>query len=260
MCAIINFWRELDINNGQELIHPQDLQILENVNRINLNFNNYVGNCDNLFGDNYQLHTGLIPVPYAGDIRRARIYLLMLNPGFHPNDYYSENYCENYRNALIQTLRQENINNAFPFHYLNPEFIHTSGGEYWFNKFRDIIIQFSSELNLPYDISISFISQNICALELFPYHSINFQINQNIINECPSINMIRGFVNNLLENRENILIECLRQPENWNLNGINDERLHILPPALRQNVSFRTYSELGQRIYQKLVEIYNDND
>lgn len=75
MCEIIDYWRQLEFNNGNELIHPNDNQILGNVNRINLDFNNYIGNCDNLFGNNLQLHTGLIPVPYSGDIRKARIYI-----------------------------------------------------------------------------------------------------------------------------------------------------------------------------------------
>ncbi len=41
--------------------------------------------------------------------------------------------------SKINSLRQEEINDDFPFHYLNPEFCHTSGGNYWFKKFNDII-------------------------------------------------------------------------------------------------------------------------
>ena len=98
-------------------------------------------------------------------------------------------------------------------------------------------------------------SGNICTLELFPYHSINFGLNQQIINDCSSINQIREFVNQLLNGQRDILIECLRQPENWNLNGVNDDRLHILPPRLRQSASFKTTGELGTRIYNKLIQI-----
>jgi hypothetical protein len=259
MCLIIDYWRQLEINNGHELIHPHDAQILGNVNRINFDFANYFGNCDNLFGNNLQLHTGLIPVPYSGDIKNARIYLLMINPGFHHNDYYSENHCQNYRDALIHSFRQENINNNFPFHYLNPEFCHTSGGDYWFKKFHDIIIQLTNNVdNYNYEDSIRLISRNICTLELFPYHSINFGLNQQIINGCSSINRIRHFVNQLLDGQRDILIECLRQPENWNLNGRNDDRLHILPSQQRQSASFKTTGELGIRIYNKLIQIANE--
>ncbi|MGI6311486.1 MAG: hypothetical protein ACOXZU_08135 [Bacteroidales bacterium] len=260
MCQIIDYWRQLEINNGESLIHPADSQILENVNQVNLDFANYIGgNCDNLFGDNFQLHTRLIPVPYSGDIRNARIYLLMINPGFHHNDYYSENHCQNYRNALINSLRQEEINDDFPFHYLNPEFCHTSGGNYWFKKFNDIIIQLTNNVaDYSYRDSIRLISRNICTLELFPYHSINFGLNQQIINDCSSINQIRRFVNQLLNGQRDILIECLRQPGNWGLNEIVDDRLHILPPQLRQSISFNPANGLGARIFNKLVEIANE--
>lgn len=261
MSSIIEYWRQLEINNnGQELIHPEDSQILENINRVNLDFANYIENCDNLFGDNFQLHTGLVPVPYSGDVKNARIYLLMINPGFHHNDYYSENHCQNYREALIHSLRQENMNTDFPFHYLNPEFCHTSGGGYWFKKFNDIIIKLTNNVaNYTYEDSIRLISKNICTLELFPYHSINFGLSNQIINNCSSVHRIRGLVNQLLNGQRDILIECLRQPENWNLNGVNDNRLHILPSRLRQSASFKTTTgELGKRIYNKLIQIANE--
>jgi hypothetical protein len=32
-------------------------------------------------------HTGLLPMPYTGDLARAKIHLLLLNPGFRPLDY-----------------------------------------------------------------------------------------------------------------------------------------------------------------------------
>src|SRR4051794_21540448 len=35
-------------------------------------------------------HLGLIPIPYVGDIQRAVIYVLLLNPGFSPDDYFGE--------------------------------------------------------------------------------------------------------------------------------------------------------------------------
>lgn len=258
MCEIINYWRQLNIDNN-ELIHKNDIQILSNVNHINLDFDNYTANPDNLYGDNFLLHTGLIPVPYSGDIQNARIYLLMINPGFHNNDYYSEHYCNDYRQSLVNSLRQENRDENYPFHYLNPIFCHTSGGDYWFKKFRDIIINLTQNIiNYFYEDVIKLISGNICTLELFPYHSVNFRLNQQIINNCPSINQIRQFVQELLNNQRDILIECLRQPENWNLNGVNDERLNILPSRQRQSASLRTTGELGTRIYNKLIQIANE--
>jgi hypothetical protein len=37
-----------------------------------------------------RLHLGLLPQPFFGDLRRASIYVLLLNPGLGPDDYYDE--------------------------------------------------------------------------------------------------------------------------------------------------------------------------
>ncbi len=36
------------------------------------------------------LHTGLLPMPYIGYLKKASIFILTLNPGLKPLDYYSE--------------------------------------------------------------------------------------------------------------------------------------------------------------------------
>ncbi|MEN7547845.1 hypothetical protein AAG747_07990 [Rapidithrix thailandica] len=259
MCAIdiINYWRNLDINNDNYL-HNDDIDILQNVDQVNLNFQQYVENPNNLFGNNFQLHTGLMPVPYTGNLRDARIYLLMVNPGFHHNDYYSENSVIEYRTALARNLRQENLDENFPFLYLNPQFCHTSGGEYWLKKFNSLIEGLKDRLgnNYSYDNILSLISRNICILELFPYHSINFKLSQRVINNCPSVKRIRQFVDSIINNNErDILIACLRQPNNWGINENNNDHLYILPPHQRQSASLKTSGTLGSMILNRLIEI-----
>ena len=52
--------------------------------------------------------------------------------------------------------------------YLNPEFCHTSGGDYWFKKFNDIIIQLTNNVaNYRYEDSIRLISRNISCATFF---------------------------------------------------------------------------------------------
>ena len=53
-----------------------------------------------------RLHLGLIPVPFIGDMLNASIYVLMLNPGLGPGDYF-EYKVPRLRQALIDNLRQE---------------------------------------------------------------------------------------------------------------------------------------------------------
>jgi len=40
--------------------------------------------------DDTRLHIGLTPQPYFGDLHRATIFLLMMNPGLSAADYYAE--------------------------------------------------------------------------------------------------------------------------------------------------------------------------
>ena len=37
-----------------------------------------------------KLHLGLLPQPFFGDVQNASIYVLLLNPGIGPSDYYGE--------------------------------------------------------------------------------------------------------------------------------------------------------------------------
>src|SRR6266542_3172657 len=37
-----------------------------------------------------RLHLGLLPQPFCGNLRRATIYILLLNPGLGSTDYYGE--------------------------------------------------------------------------------------------------------------------------------------------------------------------------
>ena len=76
MDELINFWRNLDLNN-RPFIRNYDLDALAGVNQVNLDFDQFVANPDNLFGDNFKIHTGLLPVPYTGNFQNARILLLM---------------------------------------------------------------------------------------------------------------------------------------------------------------------------------------
>lgn len=253
MEELINFWRQFQPNdNGGQLIHLGDLNALNDVDMQYFTFHDYVNNPDNLFISNTIIHSGLIPVPYSGDLTNAEIFILMINPGFDHNDYYSETIPE-YRNALISNLHQENLNEDYPFFYLNPLFCHTSGGAYWLKKFNNIIKTLYQQ-GYGYEQILSLISKNTCVLELFPYHSKNFNISNIILNNCASVSLIRDFVQSIIEN--NKLVICLRQPNNWHINQNNAQNLHILPANQRQSASLNVNEgNVGQIIYNNLIDI-----
>jgi hypothetical protein len=52
------------------------------------------------------LHLGLLPMPFVGDLLGARAYVLLLNPGLDPLDYYAEFSASDYGAALLANLGQ----------------------------------------------------------------------------------------------------------------------------------------------------------
>ena len=80
-----------------------------------------------------RLHLGLIPVPFIGDMLNASIYVLMLNPGLGPGDYF-EYKVPRLRRALIDNLRQKRRRGVMPFVFLDPRFAWHGGFGYWDRK------------------------------------------------------------------------------------------------------------------------------
>jgi len=273
MEELINFWRQLNLKR-RPFIHKEDRDNLLNVGREDLTFQRYISNAENLFISNTKIHSGLIPVPYTGNLKSAQIFLLMINPGFHHNDYYSET-INDFKQALINNLRQENIDDNYPFVYLNPKFCHTSGGEYWLRKFDNIIEKL--KVTLPrstYEEILKLISRNICSLELFPYHSKNFKIGKKTLGNLESVKRIKGFLKIKIENNKHgVILSCLRRPKDWDIpstagkelkdqNSIDlphrSSRVYILPSTKRQSASLKTDGELGGMIFNRLKEIFQE--
>ena len=89
-----------------------------------------------------RLHLGLLPMPFIGDIRHASIYVLSLNPGLGPHDYFGESQVSDYRNALLANLQQRFDGKGPPFLFLDPRHSWHGGFRYWHGKLAKIILCF----------------------------------------------------------------------------------------------------------------------
>ena len=69
-----------------------------------------------------RLHLGLLPQPFCGDLRSASVYVLLLNPGLGPSDYFAEYEGPGFRDAWLANLRQDFTDVRFPFVFLDPQF------------------------------------------------------------------------------------------------------------------------------------------
>ena len=115
-----------------------------------------------------KLQLGLIPMPYTGDLRKASIFILMLNPGFNAKHHFAE-ANPNFRRALIKNLYQQNLNKDFPFMSLNPQFAWHS--DYWTRRFQKILEKLIEKKNITYREALKVIAKKVACLQYVPYHS-----------------------------------------------------------------------------------------
>lgn len=215
---LINFWRNCPTEKPPYIAPPDEPMLSKSQISIFTSYNSYIEN--NIYGDNQDksLHVGLLPIPYVGNLDNATVYILLLNPGLGPTDYYGEYKSNDFRQMHLQNLRQEK-GLKFPFHFLNPKFSWHGGFDYWHKKLGDIAHQIHQIKKLSYLESLEFLSQRIVCLELIPYHSKSFGVSS-LINKLPSSKIMKAYVKNFLfekAEREEITIIVTRSARNWDI-------------------------------------------
>lgn len=124
-----------------------------------------------------KLHLNIIPEPFLGDIENAKVYVLMANPGFGPEDYFAGEANQYFRERLKENLRGKARNHPFPFLYLDPQLSWRGGFTWWERKFRSILDAVRKKQGCGYADALQVLAKCVAALELVPYHSANFDTN-----------------------------------------------------------------------------------
>lgn len=173
-----------------------------------------------LFGDPYdkKIHIGLKPVPYVGNLNKASIFLLMLNPGLSTSDYIEDNtpvFNELYNNNIRQI-----DNEIFPFFIINPKLCFHSGYKYWTKKLRAVIEKIKKSENISWLEAQKKISKKIAVLELIPYHSKSFRLSDKVIERMTSVRDIKNYVKKRLVPKardHKCLIIVMRSSKKWDI-------------------------------------------
>lgn len=166
------------------------------------------------------LHPGLLPVPFMGDLQRARIYLLMLNPGFRPASYYAEEQSAEYRQALLRNLRQEHGGELYPFVSLDPQFAWHGGFTYWHTRLGPWAAELSLQRGCSHQEALSVLARSICVLQLVPYRSSRFGLPVRVVKQLASVRLALEYVRDALVPRAQAgeaLIVATRSGEHWRL-------------------------------------------
>src|SRR6266516_3248053 len=107
---IVEIWNRLPLGSPP-FIHPDDRPILERNRQTfsdtKLDFDNFVKS--ERFGafEDHRFHLSLLPVPYIGNLIKADIFILLLNPGFDFIDYFAEWRMAEFKSSLEKNLRQD---------------------------------------------------------------------------------------------------------------------------------------------------------
>ncbi len=125
----------------------------------------------------YRFNLQTPPLPFIGDPMTAKVILLQLNPGsdFSPGFIEPNEILEH---QIFPTLDQDNRNNIihrygeFPFYYLNPAHRLISGFRYWSRIFSPMISDIQDYQR---------IANNVSCLEYLPYHSVQAQALNSIL-------------------------------------------------------------------------------
>ena len=141
-----------------------------------------------------RLHLGLLPQPFIGDVRNASVYVLLLNPGLAPSDYYGEYEVQEYRAALSANLKQRSSDGAIPFLFLDPRFAWHGGFTWWHGKLAKVIAQLSIAWDVSFAEARARLGSALASIELIPYHSAAFRDQGGWLKELHSVTLARAFV------------------------------------------------------------------
>lgn len=191
-------------------------------------------------------------MPYLGEVRHADIFILSLNPGFKPADYFAEYCVPSFRERRKRNLHQKQKACRFPNMSLDPAFSWHS--KYWLDKLRDLATVIADiKYDGQYLKALEELSQRIAMLELVPYHSSAFSDHW-AVNELASTNEVLKFARTELLSRAKdgrATVIVTRQTEAWSLrsrNVINYEK------AESRGASLGRASRGGKAILERILK------
>jgi len=147
------------------------------------------------------LHHGLIPQPFVGNVRGAKIYILLLNPGLGPHDYFGEYEVPEYREALLGNLKQKYCSAQYPFLFLDPVHSWHGGYQWWNGKLSGVIEELAKATGVSLAESRAQLAKDIASIELLPYHSMAFRDADGWLKNLPSVRLAREFVQSFVLDR-----------------------------------------------------------
>ena len=141
----------------------------------------------------------LTPYPYLGDLRRARVWLLMLNSSVDSADAADEQQPY-FKELSKRNIEQDFAGVEFPFFSLDPQLEGTGTYRYYNTKrgLGQLVRSLAVQRAIPEVVARKLVSQYVAVLELLPYRSKNFPA---AAAQLPSVNLSRAAAHEALAQR-----------------------------------------------------------
>jgi hypothetical protein len=258
LTELVEFWRQYPPGGGL-LAHPDDLPVLQKdveryVNNEPIDFDTVINSPT--FGEpnDNRFRMSLKPLPYGGDLYRAEVVILLLNPGFSYADYYAENDDE-YVRRLSGNLRQEFADIEFPFLWLDPAFCWTAGYIWWEKKLRKIVRELARRCFAGnYVKALRHTSQRLAHIELVPYHSSSFNAYA-LLRQLVSVRMAQEFARDVLFSpTAATTVVVTRQAAQW-APPRDVSRVIVYDGAMTRGASLGPMTPGGAAILERLVSV-----
>jgi hypothetical protein len=166
------------------------------------------------------LYLRLLPQPYFGNLDTASIFVLMSHPGMKPLDFEVEDKKLEYRQALLQGLRQENADVEYPFVFLNPDFAWHTGYQYWKKRLGAIPVKIAAALGIEEHEAVRLLAREMACIQLVPYHTPHLKMTRELEPFLSSMEAAISFVQEALllrAQRGEIMIVVVQKARYWDL-------------------------------------------
>ena len=215
-----------------------------------------------------ELHLNLLPQPFIGDLKNAKIIICSLNPGYSEEDKCIE---KKYQKDLLKQLDPDEQNKTL--FWLTGDENDGGGFKWWQSKLnqkspnkninlsfvQEIIDRYKKNGITVYEKDVFIMLSNImAAVELFPYHSKSFKYR--LLNDCKSTERIRNYVHDVLieESKKGKKLVCFtRSFKQWGKGGKSVKELasgvdNIICASNPRCVTFNVTLPFGEAIIDYL--------
>lgn len=264
---IVAFWKSFDRKRQTNYLHEEDREWLTNhssgnTGKARRQYRDSLLSQQRLSLPEYaqselldpasraQLHLGLLPLPYMGDLKNARVVFLLTNPGVSPTDYAVEP-GDDFLDLYDKNLRQEFEDCSFPFFYLNPKLCWSSGFGWWASTLMPLIelARMKRKAKTFLD-ALQYVSARVAVLERAPYHSPNQGALERIggWSEMPSVKRMMQFSRELCSSGRQMVM--YRQLGSWS----HEEGCGCAKPLSGRSISLNHRTKSGRTVLKTIED------